>query len=72
MGGAGMPPIPNNQKTQTFILRIYREDREVADAESVWRGVIEILPDGEKRYVKNKEEILAFIVQHMQKIGLKL
>ena len=67
-----MPPNTYNQKTQTFILRIYREEREIADAESVWRGVIELLPGGEKRYVKNREEILAFILHHMQKIGLQL
>ncbi len=60
----------NADDTQVFILRIWREKRDTTGVEPLLRGVIENLPSRQKRYVKNKEEIMEFISIHLQKIGL--
>ena len=44
-----------------FILRLWREDDENG---GIWRGWIQHVGSGEKRYLHSQEEILAFVHQH--------
>jgi hypothetical protein len=43
--------------TQVFILRFWLERREVEGAEQFWRGMIEHVPTGERRYFNRIAEI---------------
>lgn len=44
-----------------FIVRIRREAREIPDAPPEWRGMIEYMPTGERRYFRDLNEITAFV-----------
>ena len=48
---------PCEADTQVFILRIWFEPREIEGAIQKWRGVIEFIPTGEKRYFKRLDEV---------------
>jgi hypothetical protein len=63
--------IPSEQNTQVFIIRIWREPWEIEEAEPEWRGVIEHVPSGERRYMQNLNEISDFIRPYLEKIGVK-
>jgi hypothetical protein len=47
--------------TYAFIVRIWYERREIAGAQEEWRGVIESLASGNRRYVKDLNDIPEFI-----------
>ena len=47
--------------SHSFIVRFWLEPREIEDAKPHWRGVIEHVETGEKLYLKNLNEIKAFI-----------
>lgn len=55
-----------------FIVRVWREPREIAGASAQWRGVIEHVPSSERRYVKDVDEITAFIACYLHDMGVKL
>jgi hypothetical protein len=53
--------LENNLKsfeedTQAFIVRFWREARELKGADPIWRGSVEHLPSGRRVYVKNFKE----------------
>ena len=54
---------PFDDGTCVFIVRIRQEAREIPDAPPEWRGVVEHVPNGERRYFRNLKEITAFIAQ---------
>jgi hypothetical protein len=43
--------------TQVFIVRFWRETRELEGAHPIWRGSVEHLPSGRRVYVKNLKEV---------------
>jgi len=47
--------------SHSFIVRFWLEPREIEDAKPHWRGVIEHVESGKKLYLKNLNEIKAFI-----------
>lgn len=59
------------EDTHVFILRIWREGREIEGAEPVWRGVIEHVPSGERRYLGDLDEIPPFIRPYLEEGGVK-
>ena len=44
------------EDTQAFIVRFWREGRELEGARPIWRGSVEHLPTGQRIYVKNIKE----------------
>lgn len=44
-----------------FILRLWREPREIEGADPEWRGVIEHLKTGERRYWTGFDDMLDFL-----------
>ena len=52
--------------THVFILRLWLEPREIEGAEPEWRGVIEHVVSGERRYFRNLEGMLSFIKKHFE------
>ena len=43
--------------TQIFIVRFWRETREIEGAHPIWRGSVEHVPSGRRVYVKNFKEV---------------
>ena len=60
------------EKTQSFIVRVWVEPREKEDAPPEWRGMIEHVASGERLYLKNLNEITFFIVPHLKKMGITI
>jgi hypothetical protein len=65
-----MPPFEQN--THVFVVRIWSEPREIEGAAPIWRGVIEHIPSGERRYVQNLDDMTDFMVPFLEKMGMKL
>lgn len=63
--------LPENNR-QVFIVRIWREPREIEGALPEWRGVIESNQDNQRRYLKSLDEIIEFIFPYLQKMGVRL
>ena len=57
--------------TQVFIVRIWREPREIDGATPKWRGLVEHVTSGERRYVERLNEIAPFIASHLGENGPK-
>jgi hypothetical protein len=54
------------EPTHIFILRIWREPREIAAAPAVWRGVIQYAPTGERRAIQELADIILFITSYTE------
>jgi hypothetical protein len=58
--------------TQTFILRLWLERREVKNALPHWRGMIEHVPTGERRYFDRINDIPKLIKLFLKGAGKEL
>ncbi|GAB4280622.1 MAG: hypothetical protein Kow0092_36230 [Deferrisomatales bacterium] len=54
---------PSEPNDHVFIVRLWREPREIEGAEPLWRGVIEEVRSGQRRYFDELEEIVGFIAR---------
>ena len=54
-------------RAHTFIARFWLEPREIANAEPIWRGVVEHISSGHRKYITELGEISAFIAEHLHK-----
>ena len=61
-----------DKETHAFVLRFWREPRTLKGSEPIWRGVIEHVPSGQRRYEKDLNELMLFVIYHLQKIGVVL
>ena len=52
--------------SHTFIARFLLEPREIKDAKPIWRGVVEHVASGQRRYLEDLYEVKAFIAVHLQ------
>ena len=59
-------------RSASFIVRIWREDREDAAAKVVWRGSIESVRNGERAFFRQIAEIERFLKMHLAGIGIDL
>ena len=57
--------------THSFIVKIWLEEPTDDNHKGKWRGHITHVPGGERRYLKNLGEILAFIVPYLMSMGLR-
>ncbi len=57
---------------QSFIIKVWIEDRAGRDDQGVWRGRITHVPSYERRYLKNLSEIEDFITPYLEAMGVKL
>ena len=68
-GQWNMPLFEEN--THVFIVRVWREPREIEGAISEWRGVVEHVPSKQRRYVKDLDEITTFMVSYLGQVGVR-
>jgi hypothetical protein len=59
-------------KAQSFIVRIWVEERAGEAGQGVWRGHLTHVPGGERRYLKNLDEIGGFIAPYLEEMGIRL
>ncbi len=55
-----------------FIVRIWPEPREIENAAVEWRGVIEHVGSGKRRYFRDLQGIILFMLPYLEQIGIKL
>lgn len=59
-------------ETHAFIIRLWREQREIKNARPIWRGTIEHVPSGKRKAFAELEEILDFIALHLSDVDVKV
>lgn len=55
-----------DEDAQVFIVRIWREPREIAGAEPEWRGVVEHVASKQRRFIRELGEISLFIAPYVR------
>jgi hypothetical protein len=60
------------ERTLLFIVRIWTEPREIEQANPQLRGVIENVYSGQQRYFKHLDELVDFILPHLQNRGVRV
>lgn len=58
--------------THSFIVKIWLEEPAGGNRRATWRGHITHVPSGERRYLKNLWQIVAFIAPYLIAMGVKL
>ena len=56
--------------THSFIIKIWLEETLAEDGRAIWRGHITHIPGGERRYLKQFSDIVAFIVPYLNEMGV--
>ena len=57
--------------SQSFIIKVWVEEPASAGSPGIWRGHITYVPSGERRYLRNLDDILDFISPHLEDMGVK-
>jgi hypothetical protein len=58
-------------EAQSFVVRVWVEERAEERSQGIWRGHITHVPGGERRYLKNLDEIGDFIASYLETMGVK-
>lgn len=58
--------ITSDASIFSFIVRVWREEACSEKHQAVWRGHIKLIPDGERHYFTNINEIPDLIAAHME------
>ena len=59
-------------EAQSFIVRIWVEERAEGAGRGVWRGHITHVSSGRRRFLKSLDEIGDFIAPYLEGMGVKL
>lgn len=57
--------------THSFVIKIWREAADDEAGRVIWRGHITHVPDGERRYLKEVTEVVAFIKPYLVVMGVR-
>lgn len=72
-GTAGQPPLGKGRMLRgqdvAFVVRIWLEEREIAGARPLWRGVVEHAQSGERFYFTDLRDIAGFIDPYVRAMG---
>ena len=55
----------------SFIVRVWVEETIGEAGRGVWRGHITHVPSGDRNYVKDLDEITAFISSYLERMGVR-
>lgn len=58
--------------THPFIVKIWLEETAEEAGQAVWRGHITHVPSGERRYLKELDDITAFVAPYLEGMGVRL
>lgn len=59
-------------EAQSFIVKIWVEERAEEGGRGIWRGHITDVSTGRRRYLKNLNEIGDFLAPYIESMGMKL
>jgi hypothetical protein len=65
--GADLP----ESNTHSFIVKIWLEETAAENDHATWRGHITHVPGGERRYLKQLNDIVAFIEPYLNEMGVR-
>ena len=57
--------------THSFIVKIWLEETTEEAGQATWRGHITHVPGDRRHYVQNLDDITAFIISYLEKMGVK-
>jgi hypothetical protein len=60
--GSGRAPL--DWRRQSFVVRIWEERRDIADAERTWRGSVDVVHTGARAYFASLDELTDYLRQH--------
>ena len=60
------------RNTFSFIVKIWLEETTEETGRVLWRGHITHVPSGERRYLKDLDDILLFVALYLATMGVKL
>jgi hypothetical protein len=60
------------ETSQSFIVRIRLETRELIDAEPIWRGDIEHIQSGARAYFDQLDQIAKFLIPYIEEMRIKV
>jgi hypothetical protein len=55
----------------SFIVKVWLEEEATRNSDSIWHGHITHVPSGEKRYLKNLDQIALFIQPYLEAMGIE-
>ncbi len=61
--------VPEEQ-THSFVIRLWFEEVDEETGQVIWRGHITHVASGDRRYVKDLRDIVAFIVPYLERMGV--
>lgn len=64
-----MSPLDDTD-LHSFLVRIRRESRDSGALPLAWRGMIEHLPSGERRYFVTLDQAVSFILHYLEAWGV--
>jgi hypothetical protein len=56
----------------SFIIKIRIEESEERGKGSAWQGSVTHVPDGAQRYLRNLDEIAAFVAVYLEEAGVAI
>lgn len=57
---------------QSFIVKVWLDDKAEDGGPATWRGQITHVPSGEQRYLTDLEEIPPFVAPYLEQMGIKM
>jgi hypothetical protein len=63
--------IPES-KVHSFVVKVWLEDTGDEPARVGWHGYITHVPGGERRYLKNPNDVSDFIARYLREMGVKV
>ena len=58
-----------DERSHTFVVRIWEERRDVDDAPTTWRGRVDDVRTGVRRYFTSLEDMVAYLSQQSGMVG---
>jgi hypothetical protein len=57
--------------THVFMIKIWLEESADEGGQARWRGHITYISTGERRYIENLYDVIAFIRPYLEKMGVR-
>ena len=62
--------MAEEDKTHSFIVKIWLENTVEEAGQASWRGHITHVPSGQRRYLQSLAEIIQFMVPYLEEMGV--
>ena len=62
--------MPADEQTHAFVVRIWEERRDIADAPAIWRGFVRDVRGGPPVYFKTLPALCTYLARHTGIAGI--